>query len=321
MSTYAGNRKMGMINGTKENASFANPMAIAADKKGNLYIADSHNNMIRKIDAAGNVTTLAGSGVAGSQDGPGTGASFFYPMGIAVDDSGNIIVCDTHNNRVRKITADGIVSTVAGRRDTATHSSAGSDIKFDNPVGVAVDHRGNLYIADMMNDVIKKISYDQKITNFAGIVSDAGSENGKASSSSFYLPWGIAVDSANNIYVSDSYNNMIRKIDPDGNVTTLAGHLQKGSSDGQDTAASFFHPAGIALDEKGNLYVADMGNNKIRKISPDRMVTTVAGNGLRGNHDDRDTLASFNKPYSVTISNGCIYVADYQNNLIRKISF
>jgi len=317
VTTFAGNGNMKMADGNGKEASFANLMGIAVDKQGNVYVADSHNNSIRKINSEGVVTTLAGGGVEGSLDGKGTNASFFYPTGIAVDNNGNVFVSDTHNNLIRKISPDGVVTSIAGRR-------LGNDtVSFDNPAGIAVDRYDNLYVADWANNVIRKITAAGKVILFAGSIGNAGSKDGSGSSATFFLPWGIAVDSSGNVYVSDFNNNMIRKINPDGVVKTIAGKKKKGSNDGKDTSASFFHPAGIAVDKQNNIYVADMGNNKIRKITPDGFVRTLAGNGLRGSLNGRDTSASFNRPYGIAVDQygTVLYVADYLNNLVRKINF
>src|SRR5450755_3771011 len=267
VSTFAGSGAMGSVNGNGTAASFSNMMGIATDDRGNVYVADSHNNLIRKISADGLVTTLAGNGLAGSADGRGDTASFFNPAAVAVDKNGNVYVADTHNNLIRKINPDGFVTTFAGQR--VYHSIPGTDttIRFDNPDGIAVDTGGNVYVADWANDRIRKIS-------------------------------------------------------PDGFVTTVAGRTGIGSANGKAAAASFSHPVGIAVDREGNIYVADVGNNKIRKITPDALVTTFAGSGARGSRDGRDTIAAFNRPYGITIDKwGNFFVADYQNNLIRKIVF
>jgi sugar lactone lactonase YvrE len=323
VTTFAGSGFMGSADGRGTTASFANLMGLAVDANGNVYVADSHNNLIRKITPGGIVTTLAGSGAVGSADGKGTAASFFNPVGVAVDKNGNIYVADTHNSLVRKVTPDGVVTTIAGKRtDSSMKATDALSVKFDNPAGIAVDTNGNVYVADWMNEVIRKISPEGKVTNLAGSLGNPGSNDGVGSSASFYLPWGVALDSAANIYICDSYNNMIRKISPEGVVTTLAGKKAKGSADGIGTAASFLHPSGIAVDKQGNVYVADMGNHKIRKISPAGLVTTFAGNGMRGSANGRDTAASFYKPYGLAVDkNGIMYVADYQNNLVRKINF
>jgi len=320
--TFAGSGAMGSANGPKREASFSNLMGVALDESGNVYVADSRNNLIRKISKDGMVTTLAGSGVAGSADGKGDSASFFFPIGIAVDKKGFVYVADTHNSLIRKISPDGVVSTLAGKRQY--HTIPGTDQaeqRFDNPAGIAVDETGNAYVADWANNLIWKISPNGKMDTIAGNGS-RGTKDGKGPSSSFYLPGGIALDSVGNIYVADTYNNMIRKILPGGIVTTFAGKTSKGSANGKGTEATFSHPVGITIDKKGNLYVADTGNNRIRKITPDGMVSVFAGSGQRGSANGRDTTASFYRPYGVAADQmGNVYVADYLNNQIRKISY
>lgn len=321
VTTFAGSGTMGQSDGKGHEASFANLMAVATDTSGNVYVADSHNNLIRKITPAGLVTTLAGSGAVGSADGKGAAASFFNPAGIAVDKYGYVYVADTHNSLIRKITPDGVVTTIAGRRPAGSVRGKDGAVWFDNPAGIAVDPAGNIFVADWANDLIRKITPAGAVSTLAGN-GTPGAKDGVGDSASFYLPWGIAADTSGNLYVSDSYNNMIRKITPSGNVTTLAGKKAKGSANGKGTAASFLHPAGIAVDNKGYIYVADAGNNKIRKISPGGMVTTFAGCGLRGLQNGRDTTARFLKPYGVAIDKrGVVYVADYLNNVVRKICF
>jgi len=322
VTTFAGNGAMGAVNGKGLDASFSNLMGVAVDTSGNLYVADSRNNLIRKISADGDVTTFAGNGKVGAVDGKKDTASFFNPGGLAVDKKGNVYVADTQNSLIRKISTDGFVTTLAGRRPDSPVKSNDTSVRFDHPAGIAVDTAGNVYVADWANDVIRKISPGGKVTDIAGTAGNRGAKDSIGPSASFYLPGGIAVDSAGNVYVSDTYNNMIRKISPDGVVITLAGKTAKGASDGKGSAASFLHPAGIAVDREGNLYVADAGNNKIRKITPDGDVTTFAGTGVRGSANGRDTISSFYKPYGVAVDNrGNVFVADYQNNLIRKISF
>jgi serine/threonine-protein kinase len=321
VTTFAGSGAMGSVNDKGTSASFSNLMGLAIDTFGNIYVADSRNNMIRKISKEGNVTTLAGSGAVGSVDGKGDTASFFYPRGVAVDKNGNVYVADTHNGLIRKISLDGFVTTLAGSRVYSTIPGKDTVARFDNPAGIAVDESGNVYVADWANNLIRKISPTGKVYNIAGN-GTPGSKDGVGSSASFYLPEAIALDSIGNIYIADTYNNMIRKISLDGVVSTLAGKKVRGSANGKGTEASFSHPAGITVDREGNVYVADEGNNKIRRISPGGMVTTFAGSGERGSTNGRDTTASFYRPYGVAADKkGNIFVADYLNNQIRKISF
>ncbi|MBB3054652.1 NHL repeat-containing protein [Mucilaginibacter gotjawali] len=319
VTTYAGSGAIGAVNGKLTEASFSNLMGLAIDSGGNIYVADSRNNMIRKISADGVVSTLAGSGSQGSADGKGVAASFFFPAALTVDAHGVVYVADTHNSLIRKITPDGIVTTLAGRPDAVTKDHPEALVRFDNPYGIAVDRNGNVFVSDWDKDQVKKVSPDGKVSVYAG-TGDRGLKDGPAGNASFYLPEGIALDQKGNLYVADTYNNLIRKISPDGIVSTLAGKTKRGSANGKGAAASFSHPDGIAVDKKGNVYVADVGNNKIRKITPDGMVSDYAGTGKRGADNGPAFTATFYRPFGITIDNaGNLFVADYQNNLIRKI--
>jgi sugar lactone lactonase YvrE len=319
--TFAGTGAMGALDGRSTSASFSNMMGITVDENGNLYVADSRNNKIRKISADGVVTTVAGNGLAGSADGKGDSASFFYPEAVAVDRNGNLYVADTHNSLIRKISPEGIVTTLAGQRIYHTIPGMDTVVRFDNPSGIAVDSSGYVYVADCGNDLIRKISPDGKVQNIAGN-GKKGAKDSTGLNASFYLPGGIALDSIGNIYVADTYNNMIRKISSSGLVTTVAGRRLAGATNGKGSTASFSHPAGLTVGPGGNIYVADVGNNKIRMISPAGQVTNFAGNGSRGATNGRDTIATFFRPYGVAADkSGNIYVADYLNNVIRKISF
>ncbi|MDR3696852.1 NHL repeat-containing protein [Mucilaginibacter sp.] len=319
VTTYAGSGAIGGVNGKSTEASFSNLMGLAIDSAGNMYVADSRNNLIRKISAEGIVTTIAGSGNQGSADGKGIAASFFFPAALAVDGQGIVYVADTHNSMIRKITPDGNVTTLAGRPDAETMDHPEAMVRFDNPYGIAIDKDGNVFVSDWDKDQIKKVSPDGKVSVYAG-TGERGLKDGPAGTASFYLPEGIALDQKGNLYVADTYNNLIRKISPGGMVSTLAGRIKRGSANGKGAAASFSHPDGIAVDKKGNVYVADVGNNKIRKITPDGMVSDFAGSGKRGADNGVALGATFYRPFGITIDNaGNLYVADYQNNLIRKV--
>jgi sugar lactone lactonase YvrE len=321
VSTYAGNGTLGAVNGKADDASFSNLMGIAIDSANNIYVADSRNNLVRKVSADGIVTTLAGSGNQGTADGKGSSASFFFPAAIAADAHGIVYLADTHNSLIRKIMPDGTVTTVAGTPTPEILKHRDTAARFDNPYGIAVDKDGNVFVADWDKDEIKKINPAGVVTVFAGS-GQRGAKNAKGALASFYLPEGIALDQNGNLYVADCYNNMIRKITSDGTVSTLAGASKKGAADGKGSDASFSHPDGLTVDKNGNVYVADVGNNKIRKITPDGMVTTLAGTGKRGANNGPAGGATFYRPFGVTADNaGNIYVADYQNNVIRKISF
>jgi sugar lactone lactonase YvrE len=322
VSTFAGSGTLGYADGNAATAMFSNPMGLAVDSAGNVFVADSRNNRIRKISANGMVTTLAGSGKVGAADGKGNAASFFFPTAIAVGEGGMVYVADTHNNLIRKVSSDGTVITIAGSLSAAPSAAKDTTIRFDNPSGIAVDKKGNVFVTDWAKDRILKIRPNGKVIILAG-TGEPGAKDGAGTVASFYLPEGITVDANGVLYVADAYNNMVRKISTEAVVSTfIRGKAvpQQGRSRRDTSALS--HPYGITVDETGNVYVADPGNNKIRKITPEGRMTTFAGSGLRGNGNGAANEASFYNPYGVAAdSKGNIYVADYQNNLIRKISF
>jgi sugar lactone lactonase YvrE len=270
----------------------------------------------------GDVTTLTGSAPpakGGRVDGPAASALFDTPAGIAVDSSGNLYVADSGNQRIRKITPLGEVTTLAGTGEEGHANGPSSSASFQFPVGVAVDSEGNLYVADYFNQRIRKISLSGEVTTLAGSGKE-GHADGRGSAASFSRPSGVAVDSSGNVYVADSMNELIRKITPAGEVTTLAGSGKDGRADGRGRAASFYYPQEIAVDSDGNLYVADTGNSLIRKITSAGVVTTLAGRGYRGTADGQGSAASFYDPQAVAVDpSGNVYVAD-ADNLIRRVS-
>ncbi|HWK06764.1 MAG TPA: NHL repeat-containing protein [Puia sp.] len=317
--TLAGNGSVGAADGAVTAASFNFPGGVATDISGNVYVADSYNNTIRKITPAGAVATLAGSGAAGAADGTGTAASFNSPEGVAADALGNVYVADTHNNTIRKITAAGVVTTFAGSGFPGAVDGAGPAASFNFPTGVAADASGMVYVADRLNHKIRKITPAGVVTTLAGSGS-AGAADGAGAAASFNLPAGVASDALGNVYVADQFNHKIRKITPAGVVTTLAGSGSAGAADGAGAAASFNFPAAIAVDASGNVYVADYGNSKIRKITAAGVVTTLAGNGAAGFADGAGAAASFHYPNGIAVDGpGNVYVADTYNQLIRKI--
>ena len=284
VSTLAGSGNQGSINAGGVLASFNQPTGIAVDAGGNVFIGDAGNDRIRKITPDGTVTTFAGSDSTGFADGPAAAASFFHPEGVALDAAGNIYVADAGNNLIRKVSG-GNVSTVAGNKLGAT-----PDNTFSNPTGLAVDALGDIYTANFLANNILKINSTGSVSVFAGS-GDTGSANGAGTAASFYFPNSVAVDAGGNVYVSDGVNDLIRKITPNGTVSTFAGSGVAGAADGIGTAASFNGPAGLAVDAGGNVYVADANNNRIRKITPVGVVTTVAGSGHAGSRNGQISVA------------------------------
>jgi len=288
-------------------AEFNGPYGVAVDASGNVYVTDKFNHRIRKITSEGDVSTLAGGS---------TPAQFNGPIGVAVDSSDNVYVADQSNHRIRKITSGGEVSTLAG---------GGNPAEFNWPTDVAVDSSGNVYVADMANYRIRKIAPVAEggvsVSTLAG-TGTQGYQDGDDTEAKFDQPTGVAVDAKGIVYVADSNNERIRKITSGGVVSTFAGSGTAGSADGDDTAAQFYTPTGVAVDSSGNVYVADSDNHLIRKITPEEVVSTIAGSGTEGSKDGAGTSAQFNYPTDVAVdSSGNVYVADYSNHLIRKIEY
>ena len=322
VTTVAGGA-FGYADGQGTAAKFNSPNGITVDSAGNIYVADYGNNCIRKIDNTGYVSTLAGSsGSRGSADGQGATAQFYNPAGIAVDSVGNIYVADSEGGCIRKIDSAGYVTTVAGGGPGIYADGQGTAAKFYEPGDVAVDSAGNIYVADTGNHCIRKIDNTGYVTTFAG-TTGVGLVDGQGTAARFIFPQGIAMDFAGNIYVAEGSggnNNCIRKISSTGYVTTLAGSTASGFINGQGTAAQFNNPAGVTVDSVGNIYVADPGNNCIRKIDSTGYVSTLVGSTTPGFADGQGTAAQFNGPYYIAVdSAGNIYVTDYNNNCIRKI--
>jgi len=268
----------------------------------------------------GQVTTLAGSGSWGANDGIGTSASFNSPYGLTLDAIGNVYVADYGNHKIRIITPTGTVSTLAGSGIAGATNATGIAASFYYPHGVAVDALGNVFVADYYNHKIRKISALGVVSTFAGSGAPS-STDGMGTGASFHFPAGITIDGFGNLYVVDYASHKIRKITPSGVVSTLAGNGTAGTTDGIGTAAKFNYPYGIAVDNSGNEYVADSSNHKIRKISSSGVVSTFAGSGIAGSLDGLGIAAGFDNPTGIVINtNGNIYIADRSNSKIRIIS-
>jgi len=301
VSTLAGSGTQGSANGSGVLASFTRPAGVAVDASGNLYIADSGNNLIREITPAGLVSTLAGtSDTTGAIiNGAAATATFNDPVGVALDASNNVLVADAANSLIRKITTGGIVSIFAGVVDTSTTSGTTPLSLLLNPTGVTVDGTGNVFVAGYLSNTILEASPAGTLNIFAG-TGQPGATNGAGSSASFYLPTSVALDAADNVYVADATNNLIRKITPAGVVSTFAGSGAVGDIDSTGTAASFNGPSGLAVDAAGNVYVADTDNDLIRKITPAGVVSTIAGNGEPGSKNGIAVARRNKKPLKNT---------------------
>ena len=325
VSTLAGSPGLtGSADGLGSAARFNAPQGVTVDSTGNVYVADTDNNTIRKITSAGVVSTLAGSpGLSGSTDGSGSAARFYYPQDVAVDSSGNVYVADTFNQTIRKIAAAGVVATLAGSPGLGgSADGTGIAARFIFPAGVAVDSSGNVYVADTNNCTIRTITSAGVVTTLAGSHGSIGSADGPGGAARFYYPYGVAVDLSGNVYVADTDNSTIRKVTTASVVTTLAGSPDSGSNDGTGSAARFYYPFNVAVDSSGNIYVADSDNCTIRKITSAGVVTTLAGSaGLTGSADGTGSAARFNRPEGVAVDlSGNVYVADSLNSTVRKIT-
>jgi sugar lactone lactonase YvrE len=339
----------GSADGTGTAARFFGPSGIVADGAGGFYVADALNNTIRRISAGGVVTTVAGGNIneitnlpdRGYADGTGRDALFstgyavtagadgpiiaanYGTLTMARDSSGNLYMADTLNHVIRKISSSGVVTTLAGSAGNSGSANAtGSAAQFSSPFGVGVDSSGNVYVADAGNNLIRKITSAGVVTTVAGKDgSNAGNTDGAGADARFNNPTGLVSDGAGTLYVADTNNQTIRKITSGGTVTTYAGRAgEKGSSDGLATVASFNNPSGLTLDSAGNLYVVDTGNSTIRKITTNGIVSTVAGlPGSAGSADGTGNAARLTTPYGVAVDgSGNVYIADSGNNVIRK---
>ena len=313
LAGQAGTSASGGTDGTGSAARFYNPQAIAIDAAGNLFVTDNYNCTIRKVTPGGVVTTIAGfAGHSGSADGAGSAARFDHPHGIAVDPAGNLFVTDNYNCNIRKVTPDGVVTTIAGlagHRGSA--DGIGSAARFDGPEGIAVDADGSLFVSDTENNTIRKVTPDGTVTTFAGLAGDSGRADGLGSAARFNYPEGIVIDAGGSLFVADHFNGAIRKVTPEGVVTTVSGLAgRRGIIDGESNSASFSDPVSVAVDADGTLYVID--GIVIRRIAPNGAVTTVAGSvSFCASVDAIGGAARFMQPNGIAMdSAGNIYVAD-----------
>jgi len=267
VTTVAGSGTPGAMNATGTNASFTNPTGLTVDAAGNIYVVDSGNHLIRKIAPNGAVTTYAGSGFAGFNNGNATMASFDFPNDAIIDGAGNLYVSDYVSDEIRKIAPDGTVSTLAGYPVIGSTDGTGAIARFYNPSGLTFDAKGNIVVADANNELIRQVTPAGVVTTLAGD-GTKGANNETAKTSNFQYPTGVTYDALGNLYIADTFNSLIRKIDPVGNITTFAGIAGVYSlKNGDRLSATFNDPMGVVADNNGNLYVSDEGNFVIRKIA------------------------------------------------------
>jgi uncharacterized repeat protein (TIGR01451 family) len=324
ISTVAGNGNYGFSGdgGLATSAQFAYPVDVASDGAGNLFIADGDNLRIRKVSPSGIISTVAGNGSYGfsGDGGAATSARISYASGVAVDGAGNLFIADHNNDRIRKVSLSGIISTVAGNGDV--DGGLATSARLHLPTGMAVDGAGNLYFADTYHHRVRKITPTGIIQTVAGNGSpDFSGDGGPATSASLNYPDGVAVDSAGNLFIADGCNSRIRKVTPGGIISSV-GDTTWGFCDYYDIYYGFVPTVGMALDAAGNLLVADFYSHRIRKVTPSGVITTVAGNGTYGSGGDGGQATSAQLAYPTGVAMdaaGNLHIADTYNHRIRKV--
>ena len=337
VTKYAGTGNAGKTDASLSDSAFYGPYGLAVDKDGGIIVADSTNNLIRKI-VNGKVTTIAGISdklnnfeepKGGFADGDATEARFNKPRYVAVSASGKIYISDGGNNLIRKLIG-GQVTTVAGIGKAGYTDGERDVASFNCPSGIAIDASENLYVADSLNHVIRKITPTGKVTTYAGKNSlSGGYKDGSLSNAEFNEPSDLAFSKDGALYVLDSGNQMVRKI-LNGKVTTICGkkssfipgttYMNTGLQDGYGVDAKLNFPKGLFVDGTGTVFIADTWNNAVRAITKSGKIMTIAGTGAAGNQDGFAGNSSFNGPSDIVLIGSKLYVSDLWNNSIREIT-
>jgi sugar lactone lactonase YvrE len=321
VSTYAGRAAPdGHVDASGANARFRTPSGMDVDVAGNLFVADRYTYTIRKVTPAGAVSTFAGQPLlSGSTD--GAAGKFDGPIGLAIAADGSVYVAEFLDHTIRKVTAAGVISTLAGTAGSSgTSNGSGSTARFNSPFDLAVDTAGNIFVADQGNHTIRKITPAGSVTTLAGLGGTTGAVDGSGSVARFNKPSGIARDATNNLYVADRENHAIRKITPVGAVTTFAGLLGVGGNvDGPAGEARFYLPEHLTVDATGNVFVFEQNQRRLRKITPAGVVTTVGGGDTYTNREGTAAHARFHDPEGLAVSSGGIlYISELGSHSIKR---
>jgi sugar lactone lactonase YvrE len=312
----------GSLDGSGSSARFDGPAGIVSAPDGNLYVAEKNSATIRRVSTEGVAVTFAGSvGAIGSLDGAGTGARFNAPTRLEADADGNLYVTDTGNSLIRRISAAGAVTTLAGAAgQCGSLDGDARNARFCSPQGIALDRQGNLYVADTLNHTIRRIDRANVVTTVAGVAGACGSSDGRGDAARFCEPQDIEVDNAGYLYVADTGNSTIREISPSGEVRTIAGAAgQCGSADGVRTNARLCQAAGLTLDGTGNLFVADTGNGTIRRISTSNAVSTVIGVPGQQNNVLGPLPGGLNAPRGIAALGAGVLAVTSQNLVLKLV--
>jgi sugar lactone lactonase YvrE len=328
ITTVAGDGSYGYTgdHGPATSAELANPTGVAADALGNIFIADTYNNVIREV-AGSLITTIAGTGNTGysGDGGPATSATLTDPSGVAVAASGSLFVADSGNNVIRKLVS-GVITTIAGTGNAAYSGDGGqaTGASLDFPFSVAVDSSGNIYIADSDDNAIREVS-GSVITTVAGNgISGYNGDHGPATAAELSFPFGVAVSTSGNLFIADNANNVVREVSGGTIATVVGSGYANTNGDGSPaTKAALYDPSGVAVDASGDLFIADGVNNRVREVNPvTGVITTVAGNGIYGYSGDsgQAIAAELGDPTAAAVdASGDLFIADSGNNVIRKV--
>jgi len=330
ITTVAGDSNSGYAGdgGQATNAELFLPGAVASDNSSGFYIADQGNDVIRKVNSSGIITTIAGNGISGySGDGlQATVAELNFINDVVLDKADNIYIADASNNRIRKVNTSGIISTIVGNGVQGYSGDGGQATlaELNDPTGLDVDSAGNIYIAEQYNLVIRKVNTSGIITTIAGNnTNNYTGDNGQATLAAIGVPTGVGVDLSGNVYIADNDHNVIRKVNTSGIITTFAGNGTQGYSGdgGQATLAEFYGPWDVKTDLAGNLYISDQGNYVIRKVSTSGVVTTYAGGGSHRGDGGPATAGQLLTIFGISVDKfNNLYIADNGDNRVRKVS-